>query len=181
MPLSAFDPLSFASAWGVPTSVTLLLGVSAVLGLVLVAGRGGRKTGFSAADYRAKSLLSAWEAKALAEIHSDLPLGYHVCPQVRLADAVEIVQRDPSLRRAALGRVAQKSVDFAVIDRQGRVALVIELDDRSHDRSDRRRRDEMVDAVLAHCAIPIKRIRPGQRVSVCTHLREPARASLVTR
>jgi hypothetical protein len=178
MPFSSANPLSFAIAWGVPTSGILLLGAFAILCLALVAGRGRRSPGFSAADYRAKSLLSAWEAKALAEIQSDLPRGYHLCPQVRLADAVEIVQRDPSLRRAALGRVAQKSVDFAVIDGQGRVSLVLELDDRSHDRADRRRRDEMVDAVLAHCGIPIKRIRPGQRVSVCTHLREPVRASL---
>ena len=181
MPLLPINPLPFALVWGVPTSGILLLSALALLCLALVAGRGPRRTGFNAADYRAKALLSAWEAKALAEIQSDLPRGYHVCPQVRLADAVEIVQRDPSLRRAALGRVAQKSVDFAVIDGQGHVALVIELDDRSHDRSDRRRRDELVDAVLAHCAIPIKRIRPGQRVSVCTHLREPARASLATR
>lgn len=69
-------------------------------------------------------------------------------------------------------------MDFAITDGQGRVALVIELDDRSHNWPDRRRRDEMVDAVLGHCTIPIKRIRPGQRVSVCTHLREPTMASL---
>ena len=181
MPFSPSNPMSFALAWGVPTSVTLLFGAFAILCLALVAGRGRRKTGFNAADYRAKSLLSAWEAKALVEIQADLPRGYHACPQVRLADAVEIVQRDPALRRAALGRVAQKSVDFVVVDGQGRIVLVIELDDRSHDQPDRRRRDEMVDAVLEHCAIPIKRIRPGRRVSVRTHLREPAMASLVTR
>lgn len=171
MPLSAFNP----------TSVALVFGIVALLCLVLFAGRGRRSGGFNPADYLAKPLLSAWELKALVEIQADLPRGYHVCPQVRLADAVQIVQRDPTLRRAALGRVAQKSVDFAVIDGKGRIALVIELDDRSHDRPDRRRRDEMVDAVLDHCAIPIRRVRPGERVSVCTHLREPAIASLAHR
>jgi hypothetical protein len=140
-----------------------LVSAFAILCLALVAGRGRRSPGFSAADYRAKSLLSAWEAKALAEIQSDLPRGYHVCPQVRLVDAVEIVQRDPSLRRAALGRVAKNSVDFAIIDGQGRIALVVELDDRSHDRSDRCDRDELVDTLLGRCAIPIKHIKPGCR------------------
>lgn len=181
MPHSAFNSGLLAVTWGVPTSVALLLGIVFVFCLAFLAGRGRRSTGFDAADYRAKPLLSAWELKVLAEILAELPRGYHVYPQVRLADAVEIIQRDPSLRRAALGRVAQKSVDFAVIDGQGRVALIIELDDRSHDRPDRRRRDEMVDAVLGHCAIPIKRIRPGQRMSVCTHLREPASAFLASR
>lgn len=181
MPFSPSNPLSFALAWGVPNSVTLLLGALAILCLALVVGRGRRKPGFNPADYRAKALLSPWEVKALAEIQADLPRGYHDCPQVRLADAVQIVQRDPALRRAALNRVAKKSVDFAIIDGQGRIALVVELDDRSHDRSDRRDRDELVDAVLGRCAIPIKHIKPGQRVSVRTHLREPTMASLATR
>ena len=124
MPFSSSNPLSFASAWGVPTSVTLLLGALLILCLALVVGRGRRKPGFDPADYRAKALLSPWEVKALAEIQADLPRGYHVCPQVRLADAVQIVQRDPALRRAALNRVAKKSVDFAIIDGQGRIVLV---------------------------------------------------------
>ena len=181
MTLASDNPLSFALAWGVPTSVSLALGTVAVICLFLLFGGRRRAGGFSPADYRAKLLFSAWEAKALTEIQADLPRGYYACPQVRLADAVEIVPRDPSLRRSALARVAQKSVDFAVVDTKGRVALVIELDDRSHDRPERRRRDEMVDAVLDHCGIPIKRIRPGQRVSVRTHLREPGMASLVGR
>ena len=172
--------MTFAFDWGVPISA-LLLGMVAVICLVLLLGGRRRKTGFNPADYRAKPLLSAWEAKALAEIQGDLPRGYYACPQVRLADAVEIMQRDPALRQAALGRVAQKSMDFAIIDGQGRVALVIELDDRSHDRPDRRHRDEMVDAVLEHCAIPIKRIRPGKPVNIRTHLREPAMASRAIR
>ncbi len=181
MPFSPSNPLSFASAWGMPTSVTLLLGACVLLCLALVAGRGRRKSGSDPADYRAKALLSPWEVKAFAEIRADLPPGYYVCPQVRLADAVQIVQRDPALRRGALNRVASKSVDFMIIDGQGRIALVIELDDRSHDRSDRRDRDELVDAVLGRCAIPIKHIKPGQRVSVRTHLRELAMTSLASR
>ena len=164
-----------------PMAVAVVLGMAALVCLAVLNGRGRRKPGFDPADYRAKALLSSWEVKALAEIQADLPRGYHVCPQVRLADAVQIVQRDPALRRAALNRVAKKSVDFAIIDGQGRIVLVVELDDRSHDRSDRRGRDELVDAVLGRCAIPIKHIKPGQRVSVCTHLREPAVASLATR
>lgn len=181
MPLAAFNPALLAATWGMPTSIALILGIAAVLCLAVLAGRGCRSGGFNPGNYRAKPLLSAWELKALAEIQADLPRGYHACPQVRLADAVQIVQRDPALHRAALARVAQKSVDFAIIDGQGRIALVIELDDRSHDRPDRRRRDEMVDAVLDHCAVPIRRVRPGQRVNVCTHLREPVRAFLATR
>ena len=102
MPFSPSNPLSFALAWGVPTSVTLFLGALAILCLARVVGRGQRKPGFNPGDYRAKALLSPWEVKALAEIQADLPRGYHVCPQVRLADAVQIVQRDPALASRCL-------------------------------------------------------------------------------
>jgi len=86
--------------------------------------------------------------------------------------------RDPARRQGALNRVSRKSVDFAVIDGAGRVVLVIELDDKSHGRPDRVRRDQMVDAVLAHCRVPLLRVRPGQPVDVAQHLqaaeRQPA-------
>lgn len=121
---------------------------------------------FSAADYQAKPLLSRWEKRALAEIRAELPRGYYACPQVRLADFIEIQVGDPARRRAALSRVAQKSVDFAVIDLEGSVVLVVELDDRSHQRPDRVRRDQQVGAVLAHCGVALLRVRPGQRVGI---------------
>jgi len=60
--------------------------------------------------------------------------------------------------------VSSKSVDFAVIDRAGRVMLVVELDDRTHDRPARRERDRVVDAVLRQCGVPVHRVRPGRRV-----------------
>lgn len=148
------------------STLALVGGAAAVLFVLVQAGNGRRKDGFNPADYRAKPLLSAWEAKALAQLQADLPVGFTACPQVRLADAISVVVRDPSLRTAALNRVASKSLDFAIIDQRGRVALATELDDRSHDRPDRQQRDQLVDAVLKHCSAPIKRIRPGQKIDV---------------
>lgn len=71
---------------------------------------------------------------------------------------------------AALNRAAPKSVNFAIVGHAGGVVLVIELDDRSHDRPDRMRRDQEVRAVLAHCGLPLVRVRLGQRVNVGRHL-----------
>ena len=128
--------------------------------------------GFRAGDYAANPLLTRWELAALGEMRHELPPSLHICPQVRLADLVSIRPKDAAARKAALNRVASKSVDFAVIDTAGRVLLVVELDDRTHDRGDRRERDALVDGVLRQCGIPVCRVRPRQAVGALRVLTE---------
>ena len=155
------------SLWAyLPFHQPFLFGAVGLAALFLFASMGRRGSGLRVVDYRAKPLLTRWEMAALREIRADLPPGFYACPQVRLADLVELVELEPTLRRAALYRVASKSVDFAITDPLGRVALVIELDDRTHLRPDRRERDQLVNAVLRQCGILILRVRPGQRVNV---------------
>ena len=160
-----------ASLWAyLPLYLPFIVGGAGFAAVWLFASLGRRGSGFRAADYRAKPLLTGWEMAALREIRADLPLGFHACPQVRLADLVQVTEREPARRRTALNRVASKSVDFAITDPLGRVALVIELDDRTHLRADRRERDQLVNALLRHCGIPVLRVRPGQKVNVGTAL-----------
>jgi very-short-patch-repair endonuclease len=76
---------------------------------------------------------------------------------------------DRMSRMAALSKVASKSVDFAVVElASGDVVLVVELDDRSHDQTERRERDAFVNAVLEYSGIPIRRFRPETPI----HLRD---------
>ena len=90
-----------------------------------------------------------------------------------------VTARDPSARQTALNRVASKSVDFVIVDlASGDARLVIELDDRSHDRPDRRDRDALVDAALRVAGIPIARFRPGQRLDISQHLQASASTQL---
>ena len=154
-------------------NVVLMLGLFTLGALLLVLLRnlphrlGG---GFRAADYGRKPLLTRWELAALNEMRHELPSSLHVCPQVRLADLVSIRPTEAGERQGALNRVASKSVDFAVVDSAGRVLLVVELDDRSHERAGRRERDRVVDAVLGRCGIPVRRVRPGQAVGALAAL-----------
>ena len=145
----------------------VLLGIAvaalALLFLVILGRRGPR---FRASDYAGKPLLTRWEMAALREIRADLPPGLYACPQVRLADLLSLTMADPTQRGASLRWVAAKSVDFVIIDSAGRALLVIELDDRTHLRPERRERDRLVDAVLRQCGIPVLRVRPGRRVGV---------------
>lgn len=154
-------------------NVVLMLGLFTLGALLLVLLRNlphRQAGGFRAADYGRKPLLTRWELAALGEMRHELPPSLHVCPQVRLADLVSIRPMEAGERLGALNRVASKSVDFAVIDSAGRVLLVVELDDRSHERADRRERDHLVDAVLGECGIPVRRVRPGQAVGALSAL-----------
>ena len=77
--------------------------------------------------------------------------------KVRLGDLVA-VREGISGRRfwQAFNAVACKHVDYVLCDRQSHQVLgVIELDDRSHEREERRERDEFVDAVMQSAGIPI--------------------------
>jgi very-short-patch-repair endonuclease len=70
-------------------------------------------------------------------------------------------------RMTALGKVASKSVDFAVVElTSGDVVLVVELDDRSHDQAERRERDRFVNSVLEYSGIPVRRFRPDTPIHI---------------
>ena len=113
-----------------------------------------------------KPLLSEWERVTLRALRAELPAGFHACPQVRLVDMLSIQGSDRSEGRVTFNRLASKSVDFAVVDGSGRVAVVVELDDRTHGREDRIARDKTVSEALGQAGIPLARFKPGQRVDV---------------
>ncbi|MBX7165936.1 MAG: DUF2726 domain-containing protein [Pirellulales bacterium] len=83
---------------------------------------------------------------------------YHVAFKVRLADLITCSDRD---WQAGFGHlIARHHIDFVVCDyRTTEVLAAIELDDRSHEKASRRRRDAFVDEALAVSAIPLLRIQ----------------------
>lgn len=70
-----------------------------------------------------------------------------ICPKVRLLD---LVKPKPGSRnyRGLLQRVMSKHVDFVICAQDMEVLGIIELDDTTHLRQDRKQRDEFVDSVL---------------------------------
>jgi very-short-patch-repair endonuclease len=80
--------------------------------------------------------------------------------KVRLADLVEVdaakVGGDRSRRATAQNRINGKHADFVLCHPETtRPLLVIELDDRSHARDDRKARDAFVDAACAAASLPV--------------------------
>lgn len=84
-----------------------------------------------------------------------------VMAQVRLVDVVQVSPRIKGRERLSLFRqISQWHCDFVVIDgRNFSVKAIIELDDRSHLRPERQRRDTMFNIVVTQAGIPLLRPR----------------------
>lgn len=147
-------------AWLLALVVLALLAKGAIQ--YFTSGRGfGRTTRVSLEDLDlySKPVLSAGETKFLRSIEEAVGGRYLICPELPLWTFVET---RTSHRRAAgtfRNRISLKRVDFCLVDRHtSTVRMVIELDDRSHQREDRQSRDVFVEKVLKQAGVPLVRI-----------------------
>lgn len=80
-----------------------------------------------------------------------------ICPKVRIADIIE-PQKGQNWK-AAFNRIVCKHVDFLLCKEPLHPVLVIELDDKSHNRPDRQERDNFVNHAFKTANIPILHTR----------------------
>ena len=85
-------------------------------------------------------------------------LGYSVFAKVRLLDLLEPVKGNPKYK-TYFYKVQSKHVDFVLCDQKLVARYIIELDDSSHDRSDRKERDNFVDEVVESVGYKIIHVR----------------------
>ena len=104
-----------------------------------------------------KALMSPGELKFFRALEAAVGSQYRVFSKVRLADIVQPVKTsNRSVWYSAFWVIKSKHVDFVVCDPATMgFQLVVELDDKSHDRSDRAERDQKVDDILAQANIPV--------------------------
>jgi hypothetical protein len=120
----------------------------------LIAPEPGTRLAALKHEYTAKPLLSPPEAKfhdVLATISGGR---VHIMCKPRLADVF-----DHAKENGAFQVISQKHVDFLVC-RPGdwMPMLGIEVDDSSHNREDRKKRDWFVNNLFAHVGVPLLRI-----------------------
>lgn len=93
---------------------------------------------------------------------------WYLCPQVRVADIVEISPRVRSRGRTwwkLFHMAAQWHCDVVIVDRQSfKVVAAVELDDASHLKMRRQRRDILLEEVLRQAGIPLLRSRDSQEL-----------------
>lgn len=84
-----------------------------------------------------------------------------ICPKVRMTDVLYVKNRRENFN--FVGKIAQKHIDFLLCDpKQMRPVVALELDDRSHERSDRQERDAFVDRAFAEAGLPILHIQASR-------------------
>ena len=118
-------------------------------------------------------LFSPAERSFLGVLEQSVGAELRVLGKVRLADLIRpAAGLATGPRNAAFNKISRKHVDFVLCDpRTLAVVAVVELDDRSHQRADRRDRDAFVDGALAAAGIPILHV-PCQRAYSVSELRE---------
>ena len=106
------------------------------------------------------SLLTDAEKEFLKVLQQVVGDSYHIESQVQLSGIVRPVdsnERYTNYRDFNL--IKAKSIDFVLYDRQYKPCLAIELDDRSHLRWDRIRRDQIVDEIMNDVGLRILHVQ----------------------
>lgn len=107
-------------------------------------------------------LLTRNEAAFLQVLSAVADPCYRISCKVRLADIVMCSDRDWS--RGHANRIAQKHIDFVVTDAaSSRIVAAIELDDRSHQRRERQRRDIFINGLFQQMRVRLIRVPAAWR------------------
>lgn len=124
-------------------------------------------------DYQAKYLLTKnewYEFKKLQEIakHNNLL----ICPKVRLADIIE-PRHNTKNYKSLFYKIQAKHIDFLICDYTLKILAILELDDNSHNRADRRERDQFVDKILTGVGYTVIRTRSITEETLSPILNKP--------
>lgn len=83
--------------------------------------------------------------------------GLEIICKVRLADIV-IIPKDINNYMKWFNHIKAKHIDFVLCSSEMNPVLLIEIDDYTHQRNDRKRRDEFVDSIFANTSIKLLHI-----------------------
>ena len=109
-------------------------------------GKTGRST--YAGCYQRKYLLTKNEWYAYKKLQPlAASMGLVVCPKVRLLDILEPRKGEKDYK-SLFWKIQAKHIDFLICDQDLHIKAIVELDDSSHERQDRKDRDTFVDEIL---------------------------------
>lgn len=115
--------------------------------------------------YKARGfLLTKTEVRSYKTIRPFISgLGLELMAQVRIADVLSVKgSRKSRSWWNAFKKISSKHVDFVVVDPSSfKIICAIEIDDRSHQRKDRRERDSYINKAFKAADVPLLRCVPG--------------------
>jgi len=106
------------------------------------------------------SLLTAAEQKFYEALDAAIDGRFVILSKVRIADLFVLTSSISSARQRVFRSIASKHVDFVLAEPADlHPVAAIELDDTSHERSDRRLRDQLIDELFEKAGFPLVRFR----------------------
>jgi hypothetical protein len=107
-----------------------------------------------------ETLLTAAEQKFYEALDAAIDGRFVILSKVRVADLFIVTSASGPARYRVLRSIACKHVDFVLAKAENlRPIAAIELDDSSHQRADRRLRDQLLDDLFEKAAFPLLRFR----------------------
>ena len=145
----------------------LFIGLVVVALVVLVMSRGSsqRAAPTSYPYERRQALVTPAERSFLGVLEQVVPKSYRVYAKVNLTDVLKVRSGlSRSEQQRVRNGISQKHLDF-VLCRADDLGLVagLELDDRSHQRTERQRRDAFLESACAAAGLPLLRV-PARQV-----------------
>lgn len=145
------------------TKFLIIIGIIIAIGIIFEIFLGGKSPKWKYLYKSRGFLMTKAEREFFDILNSTIGGRYYIFPQVHLPTLFDHRIKGQDWR-AAFVHISQKSVDFVLCDK-GKVfpVLAIELDDKSHERSDRVDRDEEVERIFESANFPLLRIRSSNR------------------
>lgn len=128
---------------------------------------GGRRMPY----YVRERLVTKAELRFYKALQKAVQDDFEIFAMVRLADLFR-VESETRNKRSWVGKILAKHCDFVLCDPGDlKPRMGIELDDRSHQRADRKERDEFVDEAFESAGLPLLRV-PVQAKYLSREIRE---------
>ncbi len=137
--------------------ILLMVGAPVIVLVFFLSARGGKRGKAPSYPYDATPSLFTPNERVFLRVLEGAAEDYRVFGKVRVADVVQVRKGfSKGESQTALNRITQKHLDFVLCHPQDlRVFCVIELDDKTHQRRDRRERDAFLDRALEAAQIPL--------------------------
>lgn len=105
-----------------------------------------------------KSVMTDAEQRIFKKLQQQYRDKYYIFPQINLDKLITVTEKRNYY--TYFNKINQKSVDFVLADRQSlETVRIIELDDDTHNRKYRKKRDEFVNTLAKAIGLPIEHIK----------------------
>ncbi len=111
-----------------------------------------------------RSMLTPAEQRFYEALDAAIDGRLMILSKVRIADLFDVSSSNSAARQRVFRSIASKHVDFVLAEPADlHPVAAIELDDSSHERADRRTRDQMLDELFEKADFPLIRFRVTAR------------------